>query len=56
MAKRLVFTVEVSEPNAEETDYEEEILVLIRDAFINIVSLLDYSANNTLAYSMEEAD
>jgi hypothetical protein len=47
MARKLVFTVEVDEPSSDDIDYEEEILKLLSQAFINIVSLLDYSANNT---------
>lgn len=57
MAKKLVCTVEVSEPGDGESDYETEILELIAGAFVNMVSLLEYAANNTFSTTMvTEAD
>jgi hypothetical protein len=56
MAKKLVCIVEVHEPSGDDNDIEQEILELIAGAFVNIVSLLDYSANNTISTSIERLD
>lgn len=48
--KKLVCTVEVREPTSDgDSDIEQEICELIAGAFVNIVSLLDYSANNVIS-------
>ena len=54
--KRLICTVEVHEPSGDDNDIEQEICELIAGAFVNIVSLLDYSANNTISTSIVKED
>jgi hypothetical protein len=54
--KKLICIVEVHEPSGDDNDIEQEICELIAGAFVNIVALLDYSANNTISTSIVKDD